>query len=116
MNLHDETEYVRVTYLASVAAVHAHFPHLTVEAILEPPHHQFDAALARQIAFHLLIARFDVPKRRLAKTLGRSRDALNRAIDTIDERLFEPAFAAHYERIAATARSYFDRAIEEEAA
>ena len=48
---------------ASVRGVQSRFAHLSEEDIAAPPHQWFDAALARQIALHLLVEHFDVPKR-----------------------------------------------------
>jgi len=90
---------------ASVRGVQSRFPHLSEADIVAPPHHWFDAALARQIALHLLIEHFDIPKRAVAEELERSRDAVNRALRTIDERLQYPEFQDAYEAMAECAHA-----------
>lgn len=88
---------------ASVRGVQSRFPHLSEADIASPPHHWFDAALARQIALHLLVQHFDVPKRAVAQELERSRAAVNRALQTIDERLEYPEFQDAYTAMAESA-------------
>lgn len=90
---------------ASVRGVQSRFPHLSEADIAAPPHHWFDAALARQIALHLLVQRFDVPKRAIVQELERSRDAVNRALRTVDERLQYPEFHDAYEAMAESAEA-----------
>ncbi|WP_258571161.1 hypothetical protein [Flavimaribacter sediminis] len=94
---------------ASVRGVQSRFPHLSEADIVSPPHHWFDAALARQIALHLLVEHFDVPKRAVAKELERSRDMVNRALRTIDERLQYPEFQDTYSAIAESARAALNK-------
>lgn len=90
---------------ASVRGVQSRFPHLSEADIAAPPHHWFDAALARQIALHLLVQHFDVPKRAVAQELERSREAVNRALRTIDERLQYPEFQDAYSAMAESAQA-----------
>lgn len=90
---------------ASVRGVQSRFPHLSEADIALPPHHWFDAALARQIALHLLVEHFDIPKRAVAQELERSRDAVNRALRTVDERLQYPDFHDAYEAMAQSAQA-----------
>lgn len=108
MNRFNADEMFELTYRAALAAVQEVFPHLTLAQIVDPPQHMFDAALARQVAMHLTVARFDVPKRRFATLLGRSREAINRALRTIDWRLDQPEFEALYRRAAARAATLID--------
>lgn len=115
MNLYDERETHDALFQISVAAVAEGFPHLAVRDIIEPPHDMFDAALARQIVIHLMVSRFGVPKRRVVAMQERSREAINRALATIDSRLGEPAFERHYRHIAARAQALVDELIEEAA-
>ena len=90
---------------ACLAAVREGFPHLAVRDIVDPPHEWFDAALARQIAMHLMINEFHWTKRCVVHTEERSRDAINRALRTINRRMEEPRFAAHYRKLAARAHA-----------
>lgn len=98
-------EAVVPLFEASVRGVKSRFPHLSEADIASPPHHWFDAALARQIALHLLVQHFDVPKRAVAEELERSRDAVNRALRTIDERLQYPEFQDAYDAMAESAHA-----------
>ena len=91
---------VQALFKASVNGVQSGFNHLSTEDIAHPPHRWFDAALARQIAFHIMINRFDVPRRRLSIELERSREAVLRAMRTVDERLLNEDFASSYEAMA----------------
>lgn len=77
---------------AAAEAMHEHWPHLTVEAILMPPHAWFDAALARQIVIHVLTTRLCVPRRVIAAVGLRSRESIMRGCRTVEERCAEPAF------------------------
>ena len=52
------------------------FSHLSEDDIAHPPHEWFDAALARQIAYHLMVNRYGVPKRRIVAELQRTRAML----------------------------------------
>lgn len=81
------------------------FPWLSLRDVIAPPHEWFDAALARQIALHLMVKTFFVPKRRVVEMQGRSREAVNRALRTIDERLGEPLFFECYQDLTDRARS-----------
>lgn len=100
INRHSEREMFDLTYRACVAAVGAGFPHLPLSAIIDPPHPWFDAAFARQIVLHLMIARFGIARRRVDVDLRRSREAIHRAMRVIDERLEGAEFEAHYMRMA----------------
>jgi hypothetical protein len=103
LNPFDEREVHDLIFQASVAAVADGFPHLSVREIIEPPHDMFDAALARQIVIHLMVSQFGLPKRRVVEMQERSREAINRALATVDARLGEPRFAAHYRCMASRA-------------
>jgi hypothetical protein len=100
INIHSADERYGLDLTSSYIAVREAFPHLSVRQIIEPPRDQFDAALARQIALHLMVHHFGWPKRRIVEQEHRSREALNRALRTIDERKEAPRFAALYRRIA----------------
>lgn len=104
MNPHDERSVHDALFAACVLSVSEGFPHLCVADIIDPPHDMFDAALARQIALHILISRFGLPKRRVVEMQQRSREAINRALATVDARLEAPEFASHYRALADRAR------------
>ncbi|SIQ24698.1 hypothetical protein SAMN05880590_102779 [Rhizobium sp. RU35A] len=100
INRFDQGQMYEATLHACVVAVQEGFPHLAIREILDPPHHWFDAALARQIVMHLMVRQHDWPKRRVVETEDRSREAINRALRTIDERLITPRFETHYRSMA----------------
>ena len=68
-------------------------------------HQWFDAALARQLALHLLISAFEVPKRRVVAMQRRSREAINRGLRTIDSRRACPVFDQQYETMVERAQT-----------
>lgn len=94
---HDESGGKRPLFDACVQGVQLRFKHLDPLDIHHPPHCWFDAALARQIAVHLLCRNFGVPKRAVAGDIMKSRAAVNRALESVDERMGNPHFAASYE-------------------
>lgn len=106
VNVHDQRQVHDLAFHACVAAVADAFPHLSIAAIIHPPHRWFDAALARQVVIHLMVRRFHIPKRRVTIMQERAREAVNRAVRTIDERLEDETFAAHYETVAQGADAY----------
>ncbi|MEO9612603.1 MAG: hypothetical protein ABJG86_09880 [Nitratireductor sp.] len=108
MNPFSERDVHDLVFQACVAATAEGFPHLAVRDIITPPHELFDAALARQIVIHLMVGQFGLPKRRVVEMQHRSREAINRALATIDNRLCEPAFETHYRAIAARALTMAD--------
>ena len=103
INLHSAQERESALYHACVMAVREGFPYLTIGEIIDPPHEMFDAALARQIALHMLIRKFNVPKRRVARMQERSRESVYRALRIIDYRCENPVFLAYYASMAARA-------------
>ncbi|MEH3092013.1 MAG: hypothetical protein PGN20_15225 [Agrobacterium cavarae] len=104
-NQYDQKQLYEATVHASLCAVREGFPHLTIRDIVDPPHEWFDAALARQIVMHMVIREFGWPKRRVVEMEDRSREAINRALRTIDRRLEHDRFAQHYMSMAERARS-----------
>lgn len=93
-------------YAGACTGVRTIFPHLDTADIAAPPYRWADAALARQIALHLLVTRFDVPKRRLVEELARTRSSIDRALEVVDERLVGPEFEGAYRAAeAATERA-----------
>ncbi|TAY75354.1 hypothetical protein [Rhizobium ruizarguesonis] len=105
VNRFDQKALYEAHLHACFAAVREGFPHLAVRDIVDPPHQWFDAALARQVAMHLMIVEFKWPKRRVVDVEDRSREAINRALRTINTRLESLRFEAHYRTMARRARS-----------
>ncbi|ANM05252.1 hypothetical protein AMC78_CH03183 [Rhizobium phaseoli] len=105
LNVFDQNALYHAHLHACFAAVREGFPHLAVGEIVEPPHDWFDAALARQVAMHLMVTEFKWPKRRVVETENRSREAINRALRMVDARLGSLRFAAHYRTMALRARA-----------
>ena len=105
INQYSEIDRLDAMMAACFAAVSEHFSHLAVSEIIEPPHQCFDAALARQIALHIMIRAFDVPKRRVVEMQGRSREAINRCLRIIDDRCLSEVFHHQYEKMAGRARA-----------
>ena len=105
INIYDQKAVYEATIHACLVAVREGFPHLSVRDIVDPPHEWFDAALARQIVMHLVIREFGWPKRRVVEMEERSREAINRALRTIDARNSHDRFAIHYQAIAERARA-----------
>ncbi len=104
INIYDQRAVYDATIHSCLVAVREGFPHLTIRDIVDPPHEWFDAALARQIAMHLVIREFGWPKRRVVEMEDRSREAINRALRTIDARISHDRFASHYQTMAERAR------------
>lgn len=112
MNLHNSQDLLNSVYFACVSATRDGFPHLSVDAVIDPPHDWFDAALARQVVLHLMITEFNLPKRQVVSSQERSREAVNRALQKVNERLECPVFAAHYGQIAEAAYARYHFQIE----
>ncbi|RVG08839.1 hypothetical protein CN234_16945 [Sinorhizobium meliloti] len=105
LNRFDQMQMYAATMHACVFAVREGFPHLTARDIIDPPHEWFDAALARQVVIHLMVREFEWPKRRVVEVEDRSREAVNRALRTIERRMETPRFATHYRSMASRARA-----------
>ncbi|NVD39376.1 MULTISPECIES: hypothetical protein [Ensifer] len=117
LNRFDQKALYEACMHVCTIAVRDGFPHLSAADILDPPHQWFDAALARQIVMHLMIRECGWPKRRVVEVEERSREAINRALRTVDARMKHPRFANHYQTIKTQARSLLTMiASEEEAA
>lgn len=117
INRYDQKQVYEATLHACLYAVRDGFPHLAIRDIVDPTHGWFDAALARQVAMHLVIREFGWPKRRVVETEERSREAINRALRTIDSRLKHERFATHYQMMKERARELlFLRTSDNEAA
>lgn len=115
LNVHSQAALHDAAFHASVLAVRGGFPHLAIRDIIDPPHEWFDAALARQVVIHLMVRVFLIPKRRVVETQERSREAVNRALRTIDARLQSPRFQNHYRRMAQAARGTLTARMEDAA-
>lgn len=107
LNPYNADQRLEVMLACCFKAVSAHFSHIPVREIIWPPHDMFDAALARQIAIHILHIEFDVPRRRIVKMQDRQRTSIAFAIQRIDNRLTCPVFAKAYGRMAARAKDIF---------
>lgn len=97
-----DPQQVRVT--AAFAAVAEHFSHIAIRDIIDPPAKgYYDAYLARQMAWHIVVLRFGIAKKRLVKIQPRSLDTLQRSLRIVDERCGCPVFKKQYDKIAARA-------------
>lgn len=105
LNRFDQRQVYEATVHACLCAVAENFPHLAIRDIVDPPHQWFDAALARQIVMHLVIYEFGWPKRRVVEIEERSREAINRALRTINNRMRHDRFAGQYLKMTERARS-----------
>ncbi len=116
INPYSEEERLQVMLSCCYAAVKTGFSHLAMRDIINPPHEWFDAMLARQIAIHLVVTVFDVPKRRVVAMQARQRTAIAFAIRAVDARLDHPVFERAYKRMASRALALFHEKIEKAAA
>lgn len=115
LNIHSQKDMYQATWSACVLATSEGFPHLTVAEIITPPHSYFDAALARQIAIHLMVIQFDWPRRRVYQETLHNRGTIGRGMQVIDERLQSVKFENHYRTIAARASELLAARIREAA-
>lgn len=115
-NPYSAEERLQAMISAAFRATRAHFSHLPLRYLIDPPHDLPDARLARQVAIHVLRIRFEVPRSRLATTMGRGRVALRQAVLAIENRCQEPVFERAYERIATRAMELFEQDMAEAAA
>lgn len=88
---------------AAVDAVAEAMPHLPKDAILEPPHAWFDAALARQMAIAVLVDEFLVARRVVAAVSLMTREAVLRGMRVIAQRSETEEFAAAMYRVRSRA-------------
>lgn len=116
MNVHSETDRVQTMLACCYSAVQTGFRHIAVRNIIDPPHQWFDAALARQIAIHILARQFDVPRRRIVTMQARQRTSITYAIRTVDRRLQDACFRAAYRRMAKLALDLYAHEYEKAAA
>jgi hypothetical protein len=114
-NPYSQDERLAVMVSATFRASRAHFNHLPIRYLINPPHEMFDVKLAQQITIHILNVEFDIPRRRLTKLLGVGRAMVLQSIRTVDIRRLEPVFERAFERIAARAKNNFMAALTEDA-
>ncbi|GAA4656759.1 hypothetical protein [Bartonella jaculi] len=108
-NPYSEAERLQMMLSCSLKAVSGGFRHVPIRYIIDPPHGLFDAALARQIAIHILHYQFEVPRRRIVAMQTRKQTAIFLALQVINRRLEEPVFARAYRRWAGRAMDLFLR-------
>lgn len=113
LNIYNEDDVQRGMLACAYAGVALGFRHIALRHIIEPPHEWFDAMLARQIAMHILASRFGVPRRRIETMVGRGRQGIRAAINTVDSRLEDPVFEQAYRRMAQRAANLFNHQIEQ---
>jgi len=116
INPYSEDERLQLMLSCCYAAVNTGFDHLALRDIINPPHEWFDAALARQIAIHILATAFGVPRRRIVTMQERRRASIASAILAVDARLEQPVFERAYKRMTNRALSLFQEQIERAAA
>ncbi|QEE12090.1 hypothetical protein MNL01_03565 [Bartonella krasnovii] len=109
VNPYSEVERLQIMLSCSFKAVSGGFRHLPIRYIIDPPHGLFDAALARQIAIHILHYQFEVPRRRIVAIQERQRTSISLSLQVINRRLMEPVFARAYRRWAGRAMDLFLR-------
>ncbi|CDO48874.1 hypothetical protein [Bartonella tribocorum] len=115
-NPYSEAERLQMMLSCSLKAVSGSFRHVPIRYIIAPPHGLFDAALARQIAIHILHYQFEVPRRRIVAIQERQRTSISLSLQVINRRLEEPVFAKAYRRWAGRAMDLFLREMEKAAA
>lgn len=116
LNPYSENERLEVMMACCFKAAQSHFSHLPVRDIINPPHECFDAALARQVAIHILHVVFRVPRRRIVILQGRARASIATAIQTVERRMECRVFARAYGRMAGRAKDLFSQQLEKAAA
>lgn len=116
MNPYSQEDRLQTMLACCYASVQTGFRHLALRHIINPPHQWFDAALARQIAIHILHVEFDVPRRRIVAMQDRQRGSIMMAVRAVDARLEEPMFARAYGRMAARAKDLFNLEVRKAAA
>lgn len=115
INPYSEEERLQAMISASFRASRAHFNHLPLRHVINPPAEMLDAKLARQVAIYVLHIDFGVPRRRLVALLSVARWTVMQAVRTVEERRFEALFDRAYERIGARAKDNFMAALQEAA-
>lgn len=112
-NPFDQDARVRAQYSAAIKGVGELFSWLPLTAIEEPPHQQFDAYLARQIAVHITCEFFGVPRKRLVAVTDRARQRIGEAIEAVEQRRDEPVFEHAYRTMCGLSQAQFEQAMRE---
>lgn len=116
LNLFSEYDRQQAMIASAFGAVAEHFSHIAIRDIIDPPGKgYFDAFLARQIAWTILIRDFQIPKKRLVKIQLQSLDTLQRSQRIVEERCGCPVFARAYDQMAGRAQELLQVIIEEAA-
>ncbi|WP_455466950.1 hypothetical protein [Bartonella sp. B39] len=116
VNPYSEVERLETMLACCYKVVQSSFRHLPVRYIINPPHHLFDAMLARQIVIHLFHYQFGVPRWRIVAIQARQRTSISLSLQVINRRLEEPVFAKAYRRWAGRAMDLFFKEMEKVAA
>ncbi|WP_455476138.1 hypothetical protein [Bartonella sp. B17] len=116
LNPYSEVERLETMLACCYKVVQSSFRHLPVRYIIDPPHHLFDAMLARQIAIHLFHYQFGVPRRRIVALQERQRTSISLSLQVINRRLAEPVFAKAYHKWAKRVKDLFLQEIRKAAA
>ena len=102
---------------SAFGAVAEHFNHIALRDIVSPPAKGFyDAYLARQVAWSILVHEFHIPKKRLVKVQLHSLDTLQRSLRIVEERCSCPVFRRAYDKMAARAQELLQVEFEKAAA
>ncbi|WP_336288627.1 hypothetical protein [Bartonella sp. CB60] len=116
INPYSEVERLETMLACCYKVVQSSFHHLPIRYIIDPPHHLFDAMLARQIAIHILHYQFQVPRRRIVAIQARQRTSISLSLQVINRRLAEPTFTKSYHKWAKRAEDLFLQEIRKAAA
>lgn len=114
INLFSEFDRNQAAIASAYGAVAEHFSHIALRDIIDPPGKgYYDAYLARQIAWTILIRDIHIPKRRLVKIQLQSLDTLQRSQRIIEERMECPIFLRAYSRMTARAQELLRAKLED---
>ena len=113
LNPFSAEERMQAMVEAAFRASRSHFSHLPIRFVIDPPVDMLDAALARQVAIHVLMVQFQIPRRRVMVLLSVGRTMVGQAVRTVDYRRDEPVFERTYRAIAARANDLFMTALNE---
>lgn len=115
-NPYSEDERLGAMINATFRAVRAHFNHIPMRDIIDPPRDMFDAKLARQVVISILNAEFKVPRRRLVALLSVARWSVMQANRVVRDRREDACFERAYDRMANRAHDIFMSSMLEAAA
>ncbi len=108
-----EDPIVDAAIKAAFEAVCTAFPFLEPEEIWDSTGLPGAAMLARHVLIHLLVERFDLPKKALANLGFAQISHAHRACHAISARISKPRFAVWYATVVADAEAAFQRIREE---